>query len=57
MPGIVKTLTKRYSDIAAVEDLSLDVKPGELVSVRSGSASAASRFRRLLCNRSGAGRG
>jgi len=33
MPGVViKTLTKRYGDVAAVEGLSLDVKPGELVS-------------------------
>ena len=34
MPGIViKTLTKRYGEVAAVEGLSLDVKPGELVSL------------------------
>jgi iron(III) transport system ATP-binding protein len=34
VPGVsLRNLTRRYGDVAAVEDLSLDVKPGELVSL------------------------
>ena len=34
MPGVsLRGLTKRYGDVAAVENLSLDVKPGELVAL------------------------
>lgn len=34
MPGIaIKAPTKRYDDVAAAEDLSLGVKPGELGSL------------------------
>ena len=38
MPGItIKSLTKRYGDLAAVEGLDLQVKPGEMVSLRGPS--------------------
>jgi iron(III) transport system ATP-binding protein len=34
VPGVsLRNLTRRYGDVAAVENLSLDVKPGELVSL------------------------
>ena len=34
MPGVsLRALTRRYGDVAAVDDLSLDVKPGELVAL------------------------
>ena len=35
MPGVsLKALTRRYGDVAAVDTLSLEVKPGELVADR-----------------------
>ncbi len=49
MPGVViKTLTKRYDDVAAVEGLSLDVKPGELVSLPGPSGCGKTTTLRLV---------
>jgi iron(III) transport system ATP-binding protein len=49
MPGVViKSLTKRYGDVAAVEDLSLDVKPGELVSLLGPSGCGKTTTLRLV---------
>ena len=49
MPGVViKTLTKRYDDVAAVESLSLDVKPGELVSLLGPSGCGKPTTLRLV---------
>jgi ABC-type Fe3+/spermidine/putrescine transport system ATPase subunit len=34
VPGVsLKGLSRRYGDVAAVDDLSLEVKPGELVAL------------------------
>ncbi len=49
MPGVaLKTLTKRYGDLAAVEGLSLDVAPGELVSLLGPSGCGKTTTLRLV---------
>ncbi len=49
MPGvIVRALTKRYGDVAAVEDLSLEVKPGELVAFLGPSGCGKTTTLRLV---------
>src|SRR2546428_11620612 len=49
MPGVVlKTLTKRYGDLAAVEGLSLEVGPGELVSLLGPSGCGKTTPLRLV---------
>src|SRR5947208_14511631 len=49
MPGVVlKALTKRYGDLAAVEGLSLDVAPGELVSLLGPSGCGKTTTLRLV---------
>ena len=49
MPGVtIKGLTKRYGDVAAVEDLNLQVKPGELVSLLGPSGCGKTTTLRLV---------
>ena len=49
MPGVaLKNLTKRYGDLAAVEGLSLDVAPGELVSLLGPSGCGKTTTLRLV---------
>src|SRR5262249_56744196 len=49
MPGVVlKTLTKRYGDLAAVEGLSLEVAAGELVSLLGPSRCGKTTTLRLV---------
>src|SRR5258705_6051538 len=49
MPGVaIKSLTKRYGDVAGVEDRSLDVKPGELVSLLGPSGCGKTTTLRLV---------
>ncbi len=49
MPGVtIKDLTKRYGDVAAVEGLSLQVKPGELVSLLGPSGCGKTTTLRLV---------
>jgi iron(III) transport system ATP-binding protein len=49
MPGVaIKSLTKRYGDVAAVEELSLEVRPGELVSLLGPSGCGKTTTLRLV---------
>src|SRR5512132_1424825 len=49
MPGVrISGLTKRYGDVAAVESLSLDVAPGELVALLGPSRCGKTTTLRLV---------
>jgi iron(III) transport system ATP-binding protein len=49
VPGVmVRSLTKRYGDVAAVEGLSMEVKPGELVALLGPSGCGKTTTLRLV---------